>query len=196
MTWLTLAQRDRRALKALGIALGLAGLWLGQETLRAGLGRSAESLESLEQRYLLARQELARRPAEADRAAKLGRAIGAAESRMLRSATPALAQAELRSLARDLLRAEGIESSRSEFGAAPPQGGPYEAVTLELEFRCAIGQLVGFLAAAANARPMLATRTCEITSLGPAAGQVQVRLGLEGYLRAATGTATAGRETP
>ena len=190
MTKSDLAQRDRRALKALGIALAIAGLWLGQGTLR-GLGSPGTSLESLEQRYLLAKQAAALRPAEADYAAELRRAIGTVESRMLRSATPALAQAEIRSLATGLLAAEGIDSPRSEFGAAPRDDGHYERVVLDLEFTCRIEQLVDFMAAMANARPILATRTVEITSLGSAAGQVQVRLGLEGYLRARPRPSTA-----
>jgi len=195
MTKSDLAQRDRRALKALGIALAIAGLWLGQGTLR-GLGSPGTSLESLEQRYLLAKQAAALRPAEADYAAELRRAIGTVESRMLRSATPALAQAEIRSLATGLLTAEGIDSPRSEFGAAPRDGGHYERVVLDLEFTCRIQQLVDFMAAMANARPILATRTVEITSLGSAAGQVQVRLGLEGYLRARPRPSTAEAVSP
>ncbi len=195
MTKSDLAQRDRRALKALGIALAIAGLWLGQGTLR-GLGSPGTSLESLEQRYLLAKQASALRPAEADYAAELRRAIGTVESRMLRSATPALAQAEIRSLATGLLTAEGIDSPRSEFGAAPRDGGHYERVVLDLEFTCRIQQLVDFMAAMANARPILATRTVEITSLGSAAGQVQVRLGLEGYLRARPRPSTAEAVSP
>ena len=195
MTKSDLAQRDRRALKALGIALAIAGLWLGQGTLR-GLGSPGTSLESLEQRYLLAKQAAALRPAEADYAAELRRAIGTVESRMLRSATPALAQAEIRSLATGLLTAEGIDSPRSEFGAAQRDDGHYEGVVLDLEFTCRIEQLVDFMAAMANARPILATRTVEITSLGSAAGQVQVRLGLEGYLRARPRPSTAEAVSP
>jgi hypothetical protein len=190
-----LAPRDRRALKALGIALAIAGLWLGQGTLR-GLGGSGTSLESLEQRYLLAKQVSALRPAEEDYATELRRVIGTVESRMLRSATPALAQAEIRSLVTGLLRAEGVDSPRSEFGGAPRDDGHYEAVALDLEFTCRIEQLVDFMAAMANARPILATRTIEITSPGSAAGQVQVRLSLEGYLRARTRPSTAEAVSP
>ena len=185
-----LAQRDRRALKALGIALAIAGLWLGQGTLR-GLADSGTPLEWLEQRYLLAKQASALRPAEADYAAELRRAIGALERRMLRSATPALAQAEIRSLVTGLLRAEGIDAPRSEFGVAPRDDGGYEGIALDLEFGCRIEQFVDFMAAMANAGPILATRTVEITSTGSASGQVQVRLGLEGYLRARPRSSTA-----
>lgn len=190
-----LAPRDRRALKVLGIALAIAGLWLGQGTLR-GLGSSGTSLESLEQRYLLAKQASALRPVEADYAAELRRAIGTVESRMLRSATPALAQAEIRSLVTGLLRAEGVDAPRSEFGRAPGGDGHYEGVALDLEFTCRIEQLVDFMAAMANAEPILATRTVEITSPGSASGQVQVRLSLEGYLRARTLPSTAGAVSP
>lgn len=195
MTKPHLAQRDIRALKVLGVALAIAGLWLGQGTLRR-LGSSGTSLESLEQRYLLAKQTSALRPVEADYAAELRQAIGTVERRLLRSATPALAQAEIRSLVTGLLGAAGIDAPRTEFGAAPRDDGYYDRVALDLEFTCLIEQLVEFMAAMANARPILATRTVEITSLGSAAGQVQVRISLEGYLRTDPGPSTAEAVSP
>ena len=176
------SERDRRALKALGIALVIAALWLGQGTIR-GLGVSAATLESLEQRYLLAKQTVARRPTEADYSAKLRQSISVVEARLLRSETPALAQAELRSLVTGLLGAVGVDSLRSEFGVAVPDYGQYEAVALDLEFSCSIDQLVDFMAALANAHRILATRTVEIRSQESVAGPVHIRLTVEGYLR-------------
>ena len=182
MTTSERSQRDRRALKALGIALVIAALWLGQGTIR-GLGSSAGTLESLEQSYLLAKQTVARQPAEADHVERLRRSIGIVERRLLRSGTPALAQAEIRSLVIDLLSDVGVYSLRSEFGVASPDVGQYEGVALDLEFSCRIGELADLMAALANARPILATRTIEITAPDSTSGQVQVRLSVEGYMR-------------
>lgn len=182
MTTSERSQRDRRALKALGIALVIAALWLGQGTIR-GLGSSAGTLESLEQGYLLAKQTVARQPAEADHVERLRRSIGIVERRLLRSDTPALAQAEIRSLVIDLLSDVGVDSLRSEFGVASPDVGQYEGVALDLEFSCRIGELADLMAALANAPPILATRTIEITAPDSTSGQVQVRLSVEGYMR-------------
>ena len=182
MTTSERSERDRRALKALGGALAIAALWLGQGTIR-GLGTSAETLESLEQRYLLARQTAARRPADADYATKLHQSISVVEGRRLRSETPALAQAELRSLVTRLLGTAGIDLLRSEFGVAAHDYDHYQAIALDLEFTCSIDQLVDFMAVMANARPILATRTVEINSQESVAGLVRVRLSVEGYLR-------------
>ena len=182
MTTSERSQRDRRALKALGIALVIAALWLGQGTIR-GLGSSDGTLESLEQGYLLAKQTVARQPAEADHVERLRRSIGIVERRLLRSDTPALAQAEIRSLVIDLLSTVGVDSLRSEFGVASPDEEQYKAVALDLEFSCRIGELVDLMAAMANSRPILATRTIEITAPEASSEQVQVRLSIEGYMR-------------
>lgn len=184
------SQRDRRALKALGIALAIAALWLGQGAIR-GLGSSAGTLESLEQSYLLAKQTVARQPAEADYVGRLRRSIDIVERRLLRSETLALAQAEVRSLAIGLLSTAGVNSIRSEFGVASPDEGQYKGVALDLEFTCRIDQLVDLMAAMANARPILATRMIEITAPESASERVQVRLGIEGYMRIQPNALTA-----
>lgn len=182
MTEIRLSSRDRRALKALAVALALATAWLGHRT----LGKSAVSpaaIEALEQRYLLERERAALRPAEEVRARRTLRSVRSLERRLLEGDSPSLAQAGLRSLATGLLEAEGIESPRSAFGPVLDSGEPYLGIPLELEFACDAGQLGRFLDALAAAGPILATRRIELSRPASGAERIQARLTIEGYVR-------------
>ena len=177
-----LTARDRRALKALAIALMIAGIWLGHGFL-ASNRISPTTIEALEQRYLLERERAARRPAIEQGKREVARSARLLERRLLTAESPALAQAEIRSLAASLLEAEGIAAPRSAFGRVSEDHGLYVGVPLDLEFTCATEQLVRFMVALANAGPILATRTIDIRDDGGTQDGIRVRLTVEGYLR-------------
>ena len=106
------------------------------------------------------------------------------EDRLLQAETPALAQAEIRSLSTRLLGEAGIRSQGSEFGVVTEDAHPYVSIPLDLEFACETDQLVRFMVGMANAGPILATRTVQIRREDPEARTVRVRMTVEGYLRA------------
>lgn len=179
----SLSERDRRALLVLAVALALALVWLLGGAVPVSRQAAAEaSLESLEQRYLLARQLAARQPARERASRQITRAVEQLESGLLQSASPALAQAEVRTAMTGLLERAGIELDASSF-APPETDGPYDAVSLGVEFRCGVEQFVGLLASLANAETLLAPRKVELRSDGPEAHSIRVRLTVEGYLR-------------
>ena len=176
-----LSHRDKRALKVLAIALAIAATWLGGSALSARAVPEAR-IETLEQRYLLARERAARQPALERDARAVRRALGILEARLLSSETPALGQAELRSAVGEFLGSAGIEGATSVFGPLASREGRYVRIPLDLEFACQPAQFVRLMVALANAGPILATRAVEISLAGVAAGFIRVRMTVEGYL--------------
>lgn len=191
-----LSERDRRALRVLAVAFALALLWQFVGTLPTSKQPSAEaSLETLEQRYLLARQIAARQPARERASRQTARAMAQLESGLLQSASPALAQAEVRTAMSGFLERAGIELEGSNF-APPDTAGPYGAVSLGVEFRCEMEQFVGLLASLANAETILAPRKVELRSNGPEASSIRVRLTVEGYLRKSANDRSSAEAMP
>ena len=178
---LALADRDRRALKVLAIALVAAALWASRGAVPFGSVSQAE-IEALEQRYLLARQEAERRPGLSRDVRSLARSLEVLEGRLLSSATPALAQAEMRSLLMQLLEAAGVSSPVSEFGTVETESAHYVGIPIDLEFVCRPEQFVRFMTSLANAHLILATRNVLLGVEGAAAKEVRVRVTVEGYL--------------
>ena len=183
MKRVNLSDRDRRALKILGLcAVVAAGMMLGPRVLAPSPGLET-SIEALEQRYLLARETAERQPRLERDARAAARALQVLERRLLRSETPSLAQAEIRSVTTGLLRAEGIRAPRSTFGAAAMGEELYTRIPIDLEFSCQPEQLVRFMASLANAAPILSTRRLKVTVDRAEARRIRVLLTVEGYLK-------------
>ena len=185
-----LNERDKRALRVLAAAVGLAAAWqIGAIVPAISRGLAEPSIEALEQRYLLARERFQRQPARQRETQQLAQSVEQLENRLLRSSTAALAQAEIRTLVSELLRAEGIDLERSSFESTGSDS-PYIAIPLGLEFTCSIDQFVGFMVALSNAPPILATRNLEIAAASPEAKSIRVQLTVEGYLSRRTSAGT------
>jgi Tfp pilus assembly protein PilO len=180
-----LQKRDKRALLLLGSAVALfAVLQLDtfQPRSSSGVGASAAPLQVLEQRLQLAQTKARQRPlTEAElNAAKAS--LARLEERLLDSENAALAQAEMRSLVGDLLAAEGIPMTASNFGSVALEGEDYAQVPLVVDFSCGIEQLVNLLAAIGNSPKLLTTRLVRIQPDKPEVKSVRVRLTVSGYL--------------
>ena len=177
-----LGERDKRALRVLAVAVALAAAWqIGAVVPVISRGSAEPSIEALEQRYLLAREHFGRQPARQREAQQLAQSVEQLESRLLRSSTVALAQAEIRTLVSELLRSEGIDLERSSF-ESNGLATPYVAIPLGLEFTCSINQFIGFMVTMSNAPPILATRDLEISAARPHDSLIRVQLTVEGYL--------------
>lgn len=188
-----LPARDKRALKALAIALGAGAIWLGHNATWAGDPRG-KSIEALEQRYLLARERANSQPGRERNARALDRSLRILEDRLLAADSPSLAQAEIRSISTNLLSDAGIGAPVSVFGSLGADGDPYIGIPLDLEFVCQADQLARFMAALAGTRPILATRDVRISAESAETGTIRVRLTVEGYLSAGRSDAPS-RET-
>lgn len=181
-----LQSRDRRALLFLVVALVLVAL-LQLDFFAPGGGNSpvsALSIEAVEERLLLA-QVKARQAPLADSKQQAARTeLAAAEAQLLKSETSALAQAEMREIVGDLLKAEGIAMSSSQFGTVELEGEHYTQVPLLVDFSCRIEQFVNLMAAIANAPQLLATRRIQVSPADSSTKSIQARLAVAGFLPA------------
>lgn len=181
-----MSDRDKRALKLLS---GAGAVFL---LLQFGLpapsgGESAadapsSSLAALEERLQTAQMRVRRKPLGDAELASAERLLASIESGLLDSPDPALAQAEMRSRAGDLLLAEGIVMSSSRFAAVELEGEHYARVPIDVTFSCGIEQLVNLMAAVANSDRLLTSRRIRVRPDKKEIKSVRVEMRLAGYL--------------
>jgi Tfp pilus assembly protein PilO len=179
-----MGQRDKRALGLLAAAVALFALLQTDFLLpsSAGGASSSDTLQVLEQRLELAKARAARKPLTEAELASAKRSLASLEGRLLEAADPALAQAEMRSLVGDLLAAEGVAMSGSQFGQPALERDEYATVPLTVEFTCGIEQLVNLMASVANSPRLLTTRFLRVRPEKPDVKSIAVRMTLAGYL--------------
>lgn len=180
-----MSQRDRRALMLLGGAVALflvLQLDMFAPGSASGPAATDAALDALEQRLQLAQVQARQRPLTEAELSAAERRLEKAESRLLESADPALAQAEMRSLVGQLLDAEGIPLRASRFSPVKLEQDRYAQVPLVVEFTCGIEQMVNFMAAIANAPRLLATRDIRIRPDKPEVKSIAVVMTVAGFL--------------
>ena len=180
-----LSQRDRRALIMLGVAVALflvLQLDMFAPSAASGPAASDAALDALEQRLQLAQIQARQRPLTEAELSAAQRRLERVESRLLESADPALAQAEMRSLVGQLLDAEGIPLRSSRFSPVKLEQDRYAQVPLVVEFTCGIEQMVNFMAAIANSSRLLATRDIRIRPDKPEVKSIAVTMTVAGFL--------------
>ena len=172
-------------LLVLAPALLAAGLWqIGIWSAQGGPAASGGSIEARRQRFESMREQARHKPLSDAEYRAVEQALEKIEGRLLDSATPALAHAEIRSLLGDLLKDEGIVMRNSQFGKVSLEGGHYAQVPLTVNFTCAIEQFVNLLAAIANAPKLLTTRGLRLEQSDAQTKAVKVRMTVSGYLSA------------
>lgn len=180
-----MSQRDRRALILLGAAVALF-LVLQLDVLApssaGGSSASGAALDALEQRLQLAQVQARQRPLTEAELSAAQKRLAKVEGRLLESADPALAQAEMRSVVGQLLDAEGIPLRASRFSPVKLEQDLYAQVPLVVEFTCGIEQMVNFMAAVANSSRLLATRDIRIRPDKPEVKSVNVTMTVAGFL--------------
>lgn len=192
-----LSQRDKRALIILAIALPLWLLFYFGLRLIPAVGDStvvvsSSSIQTAERR-LRRLQELARQKtrvaAEAEAASK---ALAGTEKGLLPGSTPALASAEMQQIMKNLLQAQGIAMTSSDFGAVKAAGEDYAQVPLTVNFTCGIEQWINLVAAIRNAPQVLSTQDVRVSPGDPKNKAVQVRMVVAGYIPASIAAAAKG----
>lgn len=180
-----MSQRDRRALIFLGVAVALfllLQLDMFAPGSSSGSAASGAALDALEQRLQLAQVQARQRPLTEAELSAAQRRLEKIESRLLESADPALAQAEMRSLVGQLLETEGIPLQSSRFSPVKLEQDRYAQVPLVVEFTCGIEQMVNFMAALANSSRLLATRDIRIRPDKPEVKSIAVTMTVAGFL--------------
>ena len=179
------SQRDRKALILLGAAVALF-LVLQLDILAPSSATATTSsdaaLDVLEQRLQLAQVQARQRPLTEAELSAAERRLQKLESRLLESEDSALAQAEMRSLVGDLLKAEGIPLDSSRFGTVRLEQDHYTQVPLVVEFTCGIEQMVNLMATMANSARLLTTREIRVQPQQREVKSIHVRMTVVGYL--------------
>ena len=178
-----LSEREKRLLMLLGPVILVVGFWqVGLWSSQSGTTPSGGSIEAMEQRFQLARDQAAQKPLSDAEYQTVEQALEKLETRLLASETSALAQAEVRSLLGDLLKAEGIVMRSSRFGTVVLEGEHYSQVPLTVDFTCAIEQFVNLSAALASAPKLLTTRSIRVNQDNADTKAVRVQMTVAGYL--------------
>ena len=162
----------------LAVGFWQVGLWSSQ----SGSTLTGGSIDALEQRFLLARDQANQKPLSDAEYAAVEAALEKVEGRLLASESSALAQAEMQSLLGDLLKGEGIVMKNSRFGTVALEGEHYAQVPLTVEFSCAIEQFVNLTAAVASAPKLLTTRSIRVNQDNADTKAVRVQMIVAGYL--------------
>jgi Tfp pilus assembly protein PilO len=181
-----MSDRDRRALMFLGAALGLF-LILQLDFFAPSAGGSViggDTLQALEERLRLAQVQARQKPLTEAERQEASALLSRREQRLLDAADAALAQAEMQSIAEQLLADEGLTMSASRFAAVELEQESYAQAPLVIDFTCQIEQLVNLMAAIANAPKLLTTRSIRIQPEKPETKSVRVQMTIAGYLPA------------
>ena len=145
---MALQQRDRRALKAFGVALGV---WLVLSFVIVPAWDQWEQerqMLSLRENALIKHHRMLEKEESATASGSLLRSeLQQIEQGLLLGETSALASAELQGWLRVTTLAHGIEVRSSQFMPERNQENGYTQVPIGVQFQCRLDQLVNFLAA-------------------------------------------------
>jgi hypothetical protein len=183
-----LEPREKKAVIALGVALGLTAVVLLYEFWPAGSTAVAEaspqSVPQMEQRLARVREVAAAVPNKQEILKKVAADLEIREKGLIRADTAQQAQAQVITILRGLGAAEAppIEIRATELGAIAPFGDDYGAVNVSIQVECRIDQLINFLAALAARPELIATRDLRVISGDPKQKTLNVRLTVAGIV--------------
>lgn len=180
---MTLAERDRRALLYLGVAVALVlGYQFWPQGGAAPVSASPESVELAEQRLARLRDIAASAPAKQEILKKVAAELATREAGLLRTETAAQAQAQIITVLRGVLGTEGIELRSTELGPVQALGERYGLAPVSVQFECRVEQLVNVLAAIEAREELITTRDFQITAANPREKTIRVRLTAAGVV--------------
>lgn len=184
----TLEPREKKALTALAVALGLTAVvlayefWPAQSAVVADA--SPQSVAQMEQRLARVREIAATVPAKQEILKKVDADLKIREKGLIRAETAQQAQAQVITTLRSLGAAEAppIEIRATELGAIAPFGDDYGAVNVSIQVECRIEQLLNFLAALAARPELIATRDLRVAAGDPKQKTLNVRITVAGLV--------------
>jgi hypothetical protein len=178
-----LADRDRRALAYLAAAVALAltyQFWPQGKV--AAVSASPEAVEMAEQRLARLRDLAASAPAKQEVLKQVRAELAVREAGLIRADTLQQAQAQVITLMRDLLGAEGVELRSTELGPVQVVGDGYGLAPVSLQFECRMEQFVNILAAIGAREELIATRDFQITAANSREKTIRVRMTVAGVV--------------
>ena len=183
-----LEPREKKAVIALGVALGISAAVLVYEFWPAGSVAVAESspqsVPQMEQRLARVREIAASAPGKQDILKKVAGDLEIREKGLIRAETAQQAQAQVITILRGLGASEAppIDIRGTELGAIAPFGDDYGAVNVSIQVECRIDQLINFLAGLAARPELIATRDLRVIAADPKQKTVNVRLTVAGIV--------------
>ena len=147
---MTLTDRDKKALVALGVAVVVMvalKLWLDRSP-RVEAARPVMSIPLVEKRLARLRQLAAMAPAREQALKQATAELAAREKGILKAATAAQAQEHLLQIVRRVAKSQSppVEIKSSELGSARAISADYGETAVSINFECRIEQLVSLLA--------------------------------------------------
>jgi Tfp pilus assembly protein PilO len=185
----TLEPREKKALMALGVMIGVSAVVLAYEfwpssSTETVAAVSDQSIPLMEQRLGRVRETAATVPAKQDVLKKVTADLESREKGLIRAETPQQAQAQVITILRQLGAAETppIEIRATELGAISEFGDNYGAVNVSIQVECRIEQLLNFMAALAARPELIATRDLRVVSGDPKQKTLNVRITVAGIV--------------
>ncbi len=186
---MNISEKDRRALKLLAVAVGLAALYVAYDfwpnsSAATPVTATADSVEVAEQRLARLRDIAAAAPAKQDVLKKVTAELALRETGLIRAETAQQAQAVVITKIREVLQQETppVDLRGTELGGVEALGEAYGLVPASVQFECRVEQLVNVLAAIAALPELIATRDAQITAANPKDKTVRVRLTVTGVV--------------
>jgi len=189
MTMRNLEPREKKALTALAVALGLTVVvliyefWPTTSTVVVA-SASPQSVQQMEQRLARVRELAAAVPGKQEILKKVGADLEVREKGLIRAETAQQAQAQVITILRGLGASEAppIEIRATELGAITAFGDDYGAVNVSIQVECRIEQLLNFLGALAARPELIATRDLRVIACDPKQKTLNVRLTVAGIV--------------
>ena len=184
----TLEPREKKALIALAVALGVAAVILIYQFWSSSSGAvtevSPQTVPQMEQRLARVREIAAAVPGKQEILKKVAADLETREKGLIRAETAQQAQAQVITILRGLGAAEipPIEIRATELGAIAPFGDDYGAVNVSIQVECRIEQLLNFMAALAARPELIATRDLRVISGDPKQKTLNVRITVAGIV--------------
>lgn len=181
-----LSDRDRRALKALGVAVGIfavvfAVVWLWP-------GASAESgvvsatVPQAEKRLKSLRRLAGAVPAREEIDRRFAAELAGREKGLINAETPAQAQAQLLQIVRRVahLQTPPMPIAASDFSPVRPFHDAYGEIVVTVTADCGIEQIVNFVADLSNQKELLAVTNLQLGAAHPKKKTLPVRIAISG----------------
>jgi Type II secretion system (T2SS), protein M subtype b len=184
-----LQDRDKRALKILGIVLPIAALiyWIGSSSSSGGSAKVVAAVESVdrnEKRIAVLRAAMATVDGKETVLRQVSAELAGREKGLIPGDTAEQAQAQLLQIMRRLVRSQvpPLDIRQTELGQPRSYGEAYARVTVSVTLDCRIDELVNLLAALSAQPEIIATDEIRCGLANPKSKSMPVRLTVSGLV--------------
>lgn len=183
-----IGERDKRALKVLGVALGIFGIVFGsiwfwpQSSPENSV--TVTTVPQAEKRLKNLRRLAAAVPAREEIDRRFGAELAKREKGLINAETPAQAQAQLLQIVRRVaqLQKPPLSISGSEFSPIKQFGNAYGEVTASISADCGIDQILNFMADLSNQPELVATSNLQLGQAHAKKKTIPIRMTISGLV--------------